>query len=183
MTVDELMDVAQILQQFPRLAERRGDQLDQGLGKIGRDVLVRERRAERGRMTGLRDLARGRDAQRFLLDAFAPAAQHRPFAGIDESRQPALEFLVDHVTHAPRIPADLGSRQLGNDLDFNEESRVHQTLYLHPRGASANVLCRSTRSAVRCFEQGIHIRRVDRLFDDFFEIGAVRRKRAPYVAV
>ena len=51
--VDELMDVAQILQQFPGLAERRGDQLDQRFGKIGGDVLVGERRAQRGRVRSL----------------------------------------------------------------------------------------------------------------------------------
>ena len=55
MPIHELVDVAQILQQLPCLAERRSDQLDQRLGEIRRDVLVGERCAERGRMPGLRD--------------------------------------------------------------------------------------------------------------------------------
>src|SRR6202051_452723 len=42
MTVDELMDVAKILQQFPALEERRSHQLDQRFGEIGGDVVVGE---------------------------------------------------------------------------------------------------------------------------------------------
>lgn len=99
-----------------------GNELDQRLGKIGRDVLVREGSAQYGRMTCLGDLAPGRHPQRLLLDAFAATTQHRPFAGVDESRQPALESPVDHVTHRDR---NAGSWQLGNDFNFYEESRVH----------------------------------------------------------
>src|SRR3984957_11606787 len=84
MTIDELMDVAQVLQQLPALAKRRCDQLDQRLGKIGGDVLVGERRAEGGRMTGLGYLARRGYTQRFLLHALAPAAEHAPLPAIDQ---------------------------------------------------------------------------------------------------
>ena len=61
MPVDELMDVAEVLQQLPALVERRSDQLDQRLGEIGGDVLIGERRAERRRVRGSAAmLARGR---------------------------------------------------------------------------------------------------------------------------
>ena len=43
--IHELVDIAQILQQLPGLAERRRDQLDQRLGKIRRDVFIGQRRA------------------------------------------------------------------------------------------------------------------------------------------
>jgi hypothetical protein len=49
-------------------------------------------------MRGLHDLARGIDAQRFLLHALAAAAQYASFPRIDERRDAALEFPVDHVT-------------------------------------------------------------------------------------
>src|ERR1019366_8582658 len=98
MPVNELMDIAQILQQLPTLEEWRGYQLDQGFGKIRRDVIVGERRTQRKRMPRLDDFAGRRNTQRFFLDALAAPAQHGSFAGIDEPREPALEFLVDHVT-------------------------------------------------------------------------------------
>ena len=53
--VHELMDVAQILQQLPGLAERRSDQFDQRLGEIRGDMFVGERRAQCLRMAGLCD--------------------------------------------------------------------------------------------------------------------------------
>ena len=46
MPVHELMDVAQVLQQLPCFAERRGHQLDQRFGIVGSDVLVGERRSQ-----------------------------------------------------------------------------------------------------------------------------------------
>jgi hypothetical protein len=46
MAVDELVDIAQILQQFPGFAERRGNQFDQRLGEIRCDVFIGERGAE-----------------------------------------------------------------------------------------------------------------------------------------
>ncbi len=84
-----------------------------------------------GGMACLHDVAGGRDAQRLLFDALAAAAQYASFAGIDEPREAAFEYLVDHVTQYldPRF-VDL--RQLGNDLDFNHESRIHQALHLYP---------------------------------------------------
>ena len=61
--IDELVDVAQILQQLPRLAERRGNQLDQRLGEIGCNVLIGERRAQSRGVGRLYEFARGRHAQ------------------------------------------------------------------------------------------------------------------------
>src|SRR6267142_817771 len=98
MAVHELVDIAQILQQFPCLAERRGNQLDQGLGEIRGDIFVGQRRAQSGGMPCLRDVAGGRYAQRLLFDALAAAAQYTSFAGIYEPREAALEFLINHVT-------------------------------------------------------------------------------------
>ena len=48
--VDELVQVEQVLQQLPARRERGRDELDERLGVVGRDVLVRERgaRARRG---------------------------------------------------------------------------------------------------------------------------------------
>ncbi len=105
MAVHELVDVAQVLQQLPGLAERRRDQLDQRLGKIRGDVLVGERCPESRRVRRLHDVAGGRDAQRLLLDALAAAAQHAALPRIDEPREPALEFLVHHVSQTlnPRL--------------------------------------------------------------------------------
>ncbi len=98
MAVHELVDVAQILQQFPCFAEGRGDQLDEGFGKIRGDVFVGERRPQGRGMARLYDVAGRRDPQGLLFDALAAAAQHAAFAGIDEPRDAALEFLVNHVT-------------------------------------------------------------------------------------
>src|SRR5450631_1917810 len=132
MAIDELVDIAQILQQFPGFAERRGDQLDEGLGEIRRDVLVREGGAEGFGMPRLHDVAGGRDAQRLLFDALAPAAQYPPFTGIDEPREAALELLIDHVTQTSFLDCPRRLWQLRNHLDFNEEPRVDQTLHLNP---------------------------------------------------
>ena len=78
-------------------------------------------------MACLHDVAGGRDPQRLLFDALAAAAQHAAFTGIDEPREAALEFLINHVAQY-LDPL----RQLGDDLDFHEESRIHQTLHLNP---------------------------------------------------
>ena len=44
--IDELMQIEQVLQQFPARAERRRHELDQRFGVIGGDVLVGERGAK-----------------------------------------------------------------------------------------------------------------------------------------
>src|SRR5580698_3881931 len=98
MAVHELVDIAQILQQFPGFAERRRDQLDQRFGEIGGDVFIGQRRAQRLGMPRLNDVPRGRDAQRLFFNALAAAAQDAPFAGIDEPGEAALEFPINHVT-------------------------------------------------------------------------------------
>src|SRR5690606_644349 len=69
MAVDELMQIAQILQQLPGLGKRGRDELDQRFGIVGRDVLVSQRRTERRRMRALLDPALRRDPQRLFLDA------------------------------------------------------------------------------------------------------------------
>src|SRR5271169_3607449 len=59
-------------------------------------MFVAERRAQALRVARLRDVTVGRHAQGLLLDAFAAAAQYRPFPRIDEAREPALENLIHH---------------------------------------------------------------------------------------
>src|ERR1700736_6429756 len=61
-------------------------------------MFIGEGRAQCLRMAGPRDDAVGRHAQRLLLHALAAAAQYRPFAGIDEPGEAALEVFVHHVT-------------------------------------------------------------------------------------
>jgi hypothetical protein len=60
--IHELVDVAQVLQQLPGLAERRRDQLDQRFGEIRRDVFIGEGRAQIERMRSLDDPAVGQHA-------------------------------------------------------------------------------------------------------------------------
>ena len=130
-SINELVDVAQILQQFPGFAERRSDQLDQRFGKVGRNVLVREGRTQRGRVGRVLNFARRRHAQRLLLDALPTAAQHPSCTGIYEARKPALEFLVDHIAHH----GNLKSRRLANPCATPQPD----PLEAHP--------CRCTNSA------------------------------------
>ena len=80
MAIDELMNVAQILQQFPSVLKRRRHEFDQGLGKIRRDVFVGEGRTQILRMPRLCDLPGRRDAQGFLFYPLAAAAQYGPLA-------------------------------------------------------------------------------------------------------
>src|SRR6266481_3046742 len=135
MTVDELVYVAKILQQFPALEERRSHQLDQRFGKIGGDVVVGERRAQSGRMRRLDNLPVRRYTQGLLFDTLAAAAEHASFAGIDESREPAFESSVHHITQQlhPKRKAlssasrlgylnPMESRQLRNHLDLHQEA-------------------------------------------------------------
>src|SRR5450631_560683 len=164
-------------------------------------------------MPRLDDLARRRDTQRFFLDTLTAPAQHSSFAGIDEPREPALEFLVDHVTQhrnpkrtqisaswlgylnlASIFPkgeppsginpgARGGSRQLRNHLDLHEEARVHQALHLHPRGRGQALLVVELEAYIRGLQESVHIRRKNSLLDDFFEVSAVCGERALYVRV
>jgi len=136
--VHELMNVAQILQEFPRFAEWRRDQFDQGFGEIGRDVLVGQRRSQRLGMACVDDFAVDRHAQGFLLDALAPAAQYRPLAGIKQAREATLEDLIHHVTQHLSSIHDL--RKLGDDFDLHEKAGVDQPLHLHPRSGRQSLL-------------------------------------------
>ncbi len=107
MAIDELMQIAQVLQQLPRLAECRRHQLDQRFGVIRRDVLVRERGAELARMLALLDVTVERDAQRFLLDALQSALQDARLARVDERREPPLELAIDAGAAHVRIRTTL----------------------------------------------------------------------------
>ncbi len=84
MAINELVQVEQVLQQFPRSGERRRDQFDQRLGVVGRDVLVGQRRTE---LTGVR--SRGKTPvrghpQRLLLDALAAPLENFGLAAVDQ---------------------------------------------------------------------------------------------------
>ena len=93
--VGELVQVQQVLQQLPGLGHRRCDQFEQGLGVVGRDLRIGQRRAERCRVRRRGNAAPRRDPQRFLFDALATAAQDAALAGVDQPRQPALEDAID----------------------------------------------------------------------------------------
>ena len=95
MPVHELVQIAEVLQQFPIGAERRRDELDQRLGIIRRNVIIGERRAECRGMRRGRDATFGGDAQGFLLDPTTAALQQRGIAGIDQRRQAALKDAID----------------------------------------------------------------------------------------
>ncbi len=53
-----------------------GDQLELGLGGVGGDLRVRQRRAQTGRVRPRRKGAVGQHAQTLFLDAAAQAAEH-----------------------------------------------------------------------------------------------------------
>ena len=91
MPIDKLMQVEQVLQQFPAGGEGRRDKLNQRLGIVGRDVLVRERGTERTRVRRDRDVPVGRDAQRLALQPTAAAGQQLLLAAVTQRRQPPLE--------------------------------------------------------------------------------------------
>ncbi len=106
--VDELVQVEQVLQQLPARAERGRHQLDQRLGIVRGDVVVRERGAERGGMRRLRDVAVGRDAQGFLFDALAPALNDPGLAAVDQRREGVFELAVDGGAHVGPASCRLG---------------------------------------------------------------------------
>ena len=61
---------------------------------------------------------------------FAAAAQYAAFAGIDQPARRRSNFLSTTLRNTLIPMSNL--RQLGDDLDLHEESRIHQTLHLHP---------------------------------------------------
>ena len=81
------------------MRERGRDELDERFGIIRGDVLVRERRAERPRMRGLRNRPIARDPQRFLLDALAAALQNLRLAAVEQASQALLEAAIDDGVH------------------------------------------------------------------------------------
>ena len=100
--IDELVQVAQVLQQFLVVVEGRRDQLGQRFRIVGGDVRIGQRRAQRARVRRLRDVAIGRDPQRFALQA-APAARDQPLlAAVHQRSQAPLIHAIDHDTrHHP----------------------------------------------------------------------------------
>jgi hypothetical protein len=100
--IDELMQVAQVLQQFLVVVEGRRDQLDQRFGIVGGDVRIGQRRAQRARMRRLRDMAIGRHPQRFALQA-APAARDQALlAAVHQRGETAFIHAIDHdARHHP----------------------------------------------------------------------------------
>ncbi len=94
MPVHELVQVEQVLQQLPGGRERRGHQLDQRLGVVGRDVLVGERGAQRARVRCLREPSIGRHAQGLLLHALAPTLQDFGLPTVHESGQAPLKHTI-----------------------------------------------------------------------------------------
>ena len=134
--------------------------------------------------TGFCDLehARRRDAQRLLFDSLAAAAQYAAFPGIDQSCKAALELLVNHVAQILDLKI-VELRQLRDDLDFNEEPRIHQTLHLHPGGGRKPLFVVILEPQIGGFQQRFHAGRIDRLFDHLVEAGTVRVERAAYVGV
>src|SRR3569833_212853 len=100
--INELTQIEQVLQQFPARGERGSHQLDEALRVVGRDVLVRERRAEPSRMRRLRKLSGRCDPQRFFLDALAPPLQNLRLTTVDERGKPPFEGAIDtESSHAP----------------------------------------------------------------------------------
>src|SRR6185369_16157873 len=85
--VDGLVNARELAQAALHLRMHAGDELELRLAEIGRDVRMSERRAERGRMRGSRELAVGPHAQAFLLDAAADL----PERGRSERSQALLE--------------------------------------------------------------------------------------------
>ena len=89
--IDELVDVAEVLLEFPGPVERRCHELDQGFRVVGRDVRMGQRRAERARMRRLRDMPLRRDPERLPLDALQAAREHALLARVHQAGQAAFE--------------------------------------------------------------------------------------------
>jgi hypothetical protein len=94
-TVDELMQIEQVLQQLPAGRESRRHQLDQRLGIIRRDVNIGECRAQGPRVGGGCQRAIGTHAQRFLLDTLAATLQDLRLTVVDECGQSPLKGAID----------------------------------------------------------------------------------------
>ena len=148
--VDELVDVAQVLQQFPALPNGG---VTSSISDSEKSVVMCSLVSGAPSAAGCGvcdDLAAGDTRSDSFSTPLRPPSQHGPFARIDEPGQPALEFPVDHVTQHLNLKnanqrqsdrilelADCRAHpqwQLGDDLDFHQETRVHQPLHLHPGG-------------------------------------------------
>ena len=114
--IDELVQVAEVLGQFPGLGKGRRHQLDQRLGIVGRDVLVGQRRAQRLRVGRRGDPASRRDPEGFLLDALEPALERGGGTAVHETRQAAFKTAIDGHAFRARVRARdrKGSRKAGS---------------------------------------------------------------------
>ena len=86
MAIDELVNLSELLHAGVGVRVHAGDELELRLAEVGRDMRMRQRRAERERMRSRRKPAVRRDAQAFFLDAAHESAQcvHR------QCRQPGV---------------------------------------------------------------------------------------------
>ena len=99
--VDELMQVAQVVEQCGVIGEGRRDQLDERFGIIGRDVRIGQGGAERARLRGAGDMPGGIHTQRFALDAPAAAREQLLLAAVAQRRQTALKYAIDACSTHP----------------------------------------------------------------------------------
>ncbi|MNC22672.1 hypothetical protein D3C75_706790 [compost metagenome] len=87
--VGEAVDGVQLVEAARRVFLGGGDELQQRLGIVGGDLRVGQRRAQRLRVRGQRQVAGGIDAQAFLLQAVAAVAQQVTLFGTVEQGQAA----------------------------------------------------------------------------------------------
>ena len=71
----ESVQIGQEVHGIRRIAEHRRDELHQRFRKISGDTGMRQRRAETGRVRGLRQMSAGIDPQTFFLDTVADGRQ------------------------------------------------------------------------------------------------------------
>ena len=93
--IDELVQVAEELGEFPGLRKGGRHQLDQRLGVVGGDVVVRERRPEGSRVWRPRDTPLWRHPERFLLDALQAPLQGALRAAVDQRGKTSFKDAVD----------------------------------------------------------------------------------------
>ena len=104
--VHEQLQLLQVAQQRLIVVEGWRHQLDQRLGIIGGDIGVAQRRANGGRMRSAGDTPGGRDAQRLLFQAAQATRAHARHPGIDQRRQTALKYAINHRPRHAFDPPD-----------------------------------------------------------------------------
>ena len=176
--VDELVDVAQVLQQLPGLAERRGHQLDQRLGEIGGDVFVGERRAERLRVARCAMIQPvGSTRSDSFSTPLRPPRSTAALAGIDQPGERAR----NSVDHLRSFPSAHGSSATTSICTRKPGSTRRCTCTQEVVGSRS--LSVVLESQVGGLQQRVHVGGVNGFFDDLVEVGAMGLQRAPYVVV